>query len=233
MSASLSLYRLQMIDSSMDEIHSRVDAIQKMLNDDESIRSIKEAIAEAESDLGLTESSLKQAEHEVEKIKIKIEQSEANLYGGTVKNPKELQDLQNELASLKRLLNKLEDRQLAAMESEEFSNQKLRDLQTKYTNLVDELSQSFKSLETERSDLQMNLERLGAERNAAVNTLEVSLITIYDELRETRNGKAVVLVNEGACSACGTTLTPSMQQNARSTAQIYNCPTCGRILYSN
>ena len=233
MSASLGLYRLQMVDSSVDEVLSRVDTIQKMLEDDEAIRKIKQAMTDAESGLKMAENSLKQAEQEVEKVKIKIELSEASLYGGTIQNPKELQDFQNELASLKRLLDTLEDRQLDAMETEELSKQQLLNCQTEYTKLLDELSQNFKSLEAEQSDLQMNLERLEAERLAAVNTLDDSLLTMYAELRLNRNGKAVVLVNEGACTACGTTLTPSMQQNARSSAQIYNCPTCGRILYSN
>jgi hypothetical protein len=37
---------------------------------------------------------LKQSELEVEKQRIKIQQTEASLYGGLVHNPKELQDLQ-------------------------------------------------------------------------------------------------------------------------------------------
>ncbi len=47
--------------------------------------------------------------------KVKIEQTEATLYGGKVRNPKELQDLQNEAAALKRYLAVLEDRQLEQM----------------------------------------------------------------------------------------------------------------------
>jgi uncharacterized pyridoxal phosphate-containing UPF0001 family protein len=38
---------------------------------------------------------LKQTEADVEKQRIKIEQTESSLYGGRVQNPKELQDLQN------------------------------------------------------------------------------------------------------------------------------------------
>ena len=58
---------------------------------------------------------MKQSEAEVEKQRIKIEQTEASLYGGHVHNPKELQDLQKDVASLKRHLETLEERQLEAM----------------------------------------------------------------------------------------------------------------------
>jgi predicted nucleic acid-binding Zn-ribbon protein len=233
MSATLSLYRLQLVDSSIDEILSRTKAIQTILDDDEAVRNIKHAMTEAEAGLELAQHSLKQAELEVQKIKLKIDQSEASLYGGTVKNPKELQDIQNELASLKRLLDTLEDRQLEEMESEEFSKQQVLNFQNDYANLKKEQSENFRTLEEEQSGLQKELERLQAERLAAVNTIERSLLSKYDELRQERNGKAVVLVIDGSCAACGTTLTPSLQQNARSATQIYNCPTCGRILYSN
>ena len=126
MSASLGLYRLQLVDSRMDEIRVRLEEIRQILDNDEEMLQAKKAVAEIDSTLALAQHTLKQAEAEVEKQKIKIQQSDANLYSGNVKNPKELQDLQNEIASLKRHLNTLEDRQLEAMlevETAEQANQ--------------------------------------------------------------------------------------------------------------
>ncbi|MGZ9220523.1 MAG: C4-type zinc ribbon domain-containing protein [Anaerolineales bacterium] len=40
-------------------------------------------------------------------------------------------------------------------------------------------------------------------------------------------------MSDGSCAACGTTLTPSQQQIARSTSQLIYCPSCGRILYAD
>jgi predicted nucleic acid-binding Zn-ribbon protein len=70
----------------------------------------KKRAAESDSSLNLAQNTLKHAEAEVGRQKVKIEQSESNLYSGNVKNPKELQDLQNEIAALKRYLITLEDR---------------------------------------------------------------------------------------------------------------------------
>jgi uncharacterized protein len=44
-----------------------------------------------------------------------MQTSEASLYGGKIRNPKELQDLQVEIAALKRRTATLEDEQLEAM----------------------------------------------------------------------------------------------------------------------
>ena len=85
----------------------------------------------------------------------------------------------------------------------------------------------------EQSELNKDLERLDAERSAALSPLDPSLLTVYDGLRQQKRGLAIAAVSDGACAACGTTLTPAQLQSARSTAQLNNCPTCGRILYAN
>ena len=88
MSASLGLYRLQLVDSRMDEIRARLEEIRQTLENDEEMRWVKKQASETEAALTLSQHTLKQAEAEVNKQKVKIEQSEANLYSGNVKNPK-------------------------------------------------------------------------------------------------------------------------------------------------
>ena len=233
MSAALGLYRLQLLDSRMDEIRARLDEIRRTLENDNELRQAKKQVAATETAHKSTLQTMKQAEAEVDKQKVKIEQSEANLYSGAVKNPKELQDLQNESASLKRHLGTLEERQLEAMveeEAAELANQAaLNELEKVQARLA---SQNI-TLTTEQADLNKELERLESERQAALSSLDTNLLTIYDELRQQKHGLAIAAVSQGSCVACGTTLTPSQNQSARSTTQIYNCPTCGRILFAN
>ena len=66
----------------------------------------------AQTEWQAAKTSLRVAEAEAEAQKIKIEHTEASLYGGSVHNPKELQDLQRDVASLKKHLTTLEERQL-------------------------------------------------------------------------------------------------------------------------
>jgi len=233
MSASLGLYRLQLVDSRMDEIRARLGEIRQTLENDKELRQVKHQVAEAETKLKLAQHMSKQAEAEVNKQKVKIEQSEANLYSGNVKNPKELQDLQNELAALKRHLVTLEDRQLEAMLTEETADQVTQETLAKGEQIKARLANKNQALTAEQSVLNKELERLEEERQATLRPLDPSLLTIYDDLRQQKRGLAVAAVSEEACAACGTTLTPAQFQNSRSTSQIYNCPTCGRILYAN
>ncbi|MFZ5819233.1 MAG: zinc ribbon domain-containing protein [Chloroflexota bacterium] len=233
MSASLGLYRLQLLDSRLDGIRTRLEQIRQQLENDESLLQARSQLADSEAARQLAAHALKQAEAEVEKIKNKIEQTESSLYSGSVKNPKELQDLQNESAALKRYLGNLEDRQLEAMLAEEAAAQHWL-AATRHTETVQsQLSSQARSLTREQADLEKELERLTSERNAALNPLDARLLSSYADLRQQRKGLAVASLNEGACAACGATLTPAQQQSARSTTQLYYCPTCGRILYAN
>src|SRR5829696_4356461 len=111
MSAALGLYRLQQVDSQIDQIQSRLKAIRQILENDDELRAASTLFSVAENNEKEAERLLKQIELEVEKQRIKIQQTEASLYGGLVKNPKELQDLQKDIASLKRHLETLEERQ--------------------------------------------------------------------------------------------------------------------------
>ena len=233
MSASLGLYRLQQVDSRMDGIRTRMAEILQILDNDEEMRQAKQQAAETDAILKAAQQKLKGAETDVDKQKIKIEQSEASLYSGSITNPKELQDLQNEAAALKRYLATLEDRQLEAMlevETAELISQTALD---KREGVKARLADQNKNLTSEQTDLDKDLERLEAERQAALSPLDASLLTVYDELRQQKRGLAIAAVSEGACAACGTTLTPAQNQSARSASQIYNCPTCGRILFAN
>lgn len=233
MSASLGLYRLQLVDSRMDEIRARLEEIRQTLENDEEMRWVKKQASETEAALTLSQHTLKQAEAEVNKQKVKIEQSEANLYSGNVKNPKELQDLQNEVAALNRHLETLEDRQLEAMLEEETAEQADQAVLNKLEQVKARLADQNQTLTVEQNNLNKELEKLESERQATLSPLDASLLTVYDDLRRQKRGVAIVAVSDGACAACGKTLTPSQMQSAHSTSQIYNCPTCGRILFAN
>ena len=233
MSAALGLYRLQLVDSRMDEIRMRLEEIRRIIENDEEMRQAKAFEAEREAIHKSAEHKLKLAESEVDKQRVKIEQTEASLYSGNVKNPKELQDLQNESASLKRYLGTLEERLLEAMLEEEEAERERQMASREIEKIQARLANQNVTLTKEQSELGKELQRLESERDAALSPLDAKLLQAYGDLREQRRGVAVVEISDGACAACGTTLTPSQRQSARSATQIYNCPTCGRILFAN
>lgn len=233
MSAALGLYRLQQVDSQLDQIESRLKTIRDTLQNDGAIRSASAAFAAAQSHDQTAERGLKTAEAEFEKQRLKIEQAEASLYGGKVHNPKELQDLQNDVASLKRHLVTLENRELELMLAFEAAEADYRSATAELEKARADASDRHRDLTAESETLQKEIERFASERKAVMSDLPQTSLQVYDQLRERKRGLAVALISEAACAACGAMLTPAQQQTARSAAHLFNCPTCGRILYAN
>ena len=232
MSAALGLYRLQQVDSQMDHARARLTSIQQTLENDEELRSFTERLTAAQKSFRDAERLLKQSEQEVEKQRIKIQQTEASLYGGLVHNPKELQDLQRDVASLKKHLETLEERELEAMIVVEQAEKDLRTAEADLERVQAGRGKQFQDLTVESTVLNRDLERFSSERMAVVKDITSPSINTYEQLRKQRRGIAVTTLSDGACSACGTTLTQSQQQSARSTSQLFYCPSCGRILYA-
>jgi hypothetical protein len=231
MSRPFQLFRLQQIDSQIDWVHARLKEVETALNDDAELRQAIDNAAQAEKKLQEVHKSLRRAEDEVTQQRIKIEQTEAALYGGKVRNPKELQDLQNEAAALKRYLSVLEDRQLEAMLAEEESaaahgiaSAGLQAMQTRS-------SEQSAALILERDKLNKDLARFQDERQAAVTSIAPDDLSLYEQLRQKRHGIAVAKVANKACSACGSTLNAALLHAAYSPSQVNRCDACGRILY--
>jgi uncharacterized protein len=233
MSQALTLYRLQQIDSETDRVQARLDFIDRTLKDD---ASIKQAILLAEAttvELSTSEEFQKNADAEVRNLRIKIEQTESSLYGGMVRNPKELLDLQNEAAALKRHLLILDDRLLESMLATEEIQVRNEKAQAQLVTAQYNWDEESRSLHQEQVSLHKDLQKLITERLAITNSLAPDQIHLYDQIRTQRQGLAVTGIQENTCIACGTTLTLALVQTARSSGQISRCPSCGRILYGS
>lgn len=216
----------------MDQVRARLKTIRDTLENDLELRAALDACSAAETLHTQAVQALKQSEAEVEKQAIKIQQTEASLYGGSVHNPKELQDLQLDVASLKKHLGTLEERELEAMLNAEEAEKNLRAAQQRLAGVQARIKDQNRDLASESDVLGRDMERLDSERRATVGNLDESALKTYEQLRRQKRGVAVTTVSEDACSACGTTFTASQQQGARIAAQLFYCPTCGRIIYS-
>lgn len=232
MSLPFKLYRIQQIDSQIDQHRARLQEIEAAISHDQALADARLQNEFAQGELTDALKSLKRAEDEVRTQRIKIEQSESTLYGGRVRNPKELQDLQKEVAALKRYMSVLEDRQLETMIV--FEEKELAQSQTgeQLQQAVEQNRVNNLALTAEKQTLLHELERLSQDRNAAVIGLAPDEIATYESLRQSRRGLAVAKVVGASCAACGTQLSAALLHASRSQTQLSRCSTCGRILYT-
>ncbi|MEJ2550890.1 MAG: C4-type zinc ribbon domain-containing protein [Anaerolineales bacterium] len=232
MSRVSSLYRLQQIDLSLDRAHARIEEIDQTLADEEEILQKKKTLETKKGKLEAARKAHTKADDAVSAQRDKVNQTERTLYSGTVRNPKELQDLQQESESLKRYLVTLEDRLLDAMIE-------LDDAEKTFDAANDDLTQSENSraslhqdLLKERERLTMEIGRCEAEREAAVSDVTAEDLKLYESLRKRFSGMVVTLERDSSCSACGVELARSIRQEIRTGDDLIRCRQCGRILYA-
>jgi predicted nucleic acid-binding Zn-ribbon protein len=225
------LYRLQQIDTEIDKANARLKEIETLLADNANLRKATALAERAQKNLDTARKSLRQAEEKVKDQRIKIEQTEATLYGGNVRNPKELKDLQSEAAALKRYLEVLEERQLEAMlavDDAAAKNQEAQKILAKYRTQAETQNARLRG---ERSQLTEKVAALTQKRQGAAQSIAPDDLDTYERLRKQRAGVAVAAVKDRSCAACGAILTAALYQAARSPSKLVFCASCGRILH--
>ncbi len=232
MSAALGLLRLQQVDIRIGRNEARLQQIQETLDNDAELTAARQALTAAQSGLFDAEHARRLAEADAQGQQTKIAQTESTLFGGSVRNPKELQDLQADVASLKKRLAATEDQELQAMLSVEALQAEVQVAQEHLKAIQAGLENEHHKLIEERVALLRVRENLLSERQAALGAVAAGVVEQYEALRRQRRGVAVAEVLENSCNACGTTLTAALQQSARHADRLVYCPSCGRILYA-
>ncbi len=232
MSEALNLYRLQQLDDQLNKAHQRLAEIEAALSDDRRVRKAQKALEKAEEEAKKIRINLHQIEGKVEDQRIKRKTTQAALFGGKIKNPKDLQDLQMESEALKRHISQLEDEQLEAMiasESAELAvDQAKKALQQAKGTAIEENA----ALRGEKSKLEEDVERRSREREAVLKAISPANLSLYENLRDSKRGVVVASISDGGCSICGQALPPGEIQAVRKGNVLIPCPSCGRILFS-
>jgi predicted nucleic acid-binding Zn-ribbon protein len=233
MNIGFQLYQLQEIDTNLDSVKKRIVEIDALLVDDTKIATSQENFEKAKKQLISDTNEFNKINDEVQNKKIKISQSEASLYGGSVKNPKELEDLQLEIASLKKSILKLED-SLLEMLIQADQSEKVLDLRTEeLKNVKSDFATQKSLLQGEKISLSEKNHVMISKKQSVLVQIEKRIQDRYEGLRKNKNGLAVTKLQDDACGACGAGLTASQRQEARSATMLFICPSCARIIYGS
>lgn len=232
MSQSFNLYQLQRIDTKMDQLRQRVEKANVAIKDHKEIDTLQENLHSLEKTRDESLDHIGSVDAEIQSKKIKINLSESSLYGGKVQNPKELQALQAEIASLTNFVTAKEKELSVLMQEFESMEIQVDKARTTLEDGVVLKQKNDQRLSEENHANLKDLEKLDSERQLAVSQIKPQHLVTYEEIRKKKKNIAVTIVEDNTCSACGVSITPSDWQAARSPDQIIFCPSCSRILYA-
>jgi predicted nucleic acid-binding Zn-ribbon protein len=233
MSSALTLYRLQQIDNRLKQVTARINLIQAQLDTNVELQEATSRLNSAQVTSHTLEQELIEAEKKTNSFRVKLNIAESNLYAGRIQNPKELQDLQKDITSIKKNMADCEDKQLDIMIRLEASALELENAKKNMDVTKGKVIAENSTLMAELITLQKDSENLNVQRQAVIPTIDETTLGQYENLRIKRSGFAVSQVIENACDACGSALTPAYAQSVHTSSRLVLCPMCGRILYSN
>ena len=231
MSRIADLFTLQEIDSALDQRRSTLAYVESQLGETEALISAREAVANGRSELKSLEKRQREIEVQVADREAKIAPLEKKLYDGSVRNPKELEGLNNDVMALKRHQRDLEDQVLAVMAEVEAAQDTLKAAQKELAAIEEGWREAQGGLLREQEELRREIERLEAQRSQQVALVNNGDLELYAVLRGTRQGRAVAKVEQGMCQGCRITLPMSALQKVRSGQGLVQCTSCERILY--
>lgn len=233
MAQGKALYELQDIDLKLLQSQKRLQQIEQQLADNAAVQAAQRKVNQAEETLKPLQVQLKDLELQLKSTRSKRQTTEDRLYSGSVSNPKELQDMQQEIASLNKRDNDLEDKMLELMMEIEDATTTLDTATSRLEQVVADNTAENADLVNERQELQQSVSDLRDKRDKKAATIKEDALAIYNAMRpKTGNRPMAKLTSENSCSMCG------VQQNMMATKEIkrgdslVKCNNCNRILVS-
>lgn len=226
------LYDILVVDVEIERYRKSISTIDETLADNQLQMRTKRAVDEAQATLRKQETERKDLEITVESFREKGEQLETKLYGGTVRNPRELKDMQSEFDLLRGQQKQEEDNLLIALGSAEETEQSLGSLKSSLKEIQAARRKEQNQLLGEKSHLQEGSTVLEEKRKVLSSLVDAEHLKLYDSLRVIRQGQAVAIIERGMCQGCRIALPTKVVQLARSGVKPVQCPSCSRILYA-
>jgi len=227
------ILELQELDSTID----RLDHRREQLEAGEELSAVRKEMEEADARLGeirlasdAVASESRRLELEIESMNAKLEAEQKRMYDGSIANPKELDALQHEIASLTDRRSRAEDDLLEQMVRKE-------DLDARGAEADKDATAARAKVEEVGGGAVKELDELGAElaarrteREELLPAFDEELVELYDELRESKHGVGAAAIVDGVCQACHEKLSAVELDRLKRTEGVKRCEYCRRIV---
>lgn len=226
-----SLVQLQGVDTVLAARRETLADVIRQLDDTAALEELRVQCAEAQAAVTVLQPDLRNAELELESTRGHLADVEGKLYGGSVKNPKELVSLQQDATSIQARAKDQEDAALAVMTRVEQLQQASADLTQQLATAEEERRALETDLKQQQVQLEAEIAKLEEQRQGIAQYVPSRDMQVYSTLLTTRQGKAVARLERSLCHGCRITLPMSIQQRVRADQALVQCPSCNRILY--
>lgn len=225
------LYALQKLDSGMDALKRKFAVLDKGAVEKAAYDAANAAFKELDHALHGHSGMLKDTELEQKAVEEKRAEVETKLYSGSVRNPKELTAMQEEVEMLVRQRTRLEEKTVLLIDEVEAAKQHQAVAKKALSAARAALKAKVAMAQTAADEMSATAQKLTAYRNKAVKEIPEPLMERYKTLRAANQGIGIAAVVDGnTCGGCRMGLPSQIITRMRLGRDIETCPNCGRML---
>lgn len=230
MNAKAALLKMHEIDTLYDRIRSRIVVLRRAVDGTDELFAIRKRVESISQELNVARSEQQDMELESRSLTDRIRESEQNLMSGEMRNPKELEAMQQNIDSMKNHRTDLENRSVDRLLAVDSLQGTLQEKESTLAELEKKWAENRTAIETEMDQRKKEYIYLKKARRFVSETLTSDNLELYEHLRRRKNGVAVAQLEGEVCGACHTEVAIGILNNVRYKDELLNCPSCGRIL---
>ena len=231
----LRLLDLQALDSALDRLAHRrrtLPEIEQAAELEARITQLADDVVlvdTEDSDLGREQSKL---EADIELVRSRQQKDQQRLDAGQVSSPRELENLQSEIESLKRRQGDLEDEELEIMEKREVVQTRLQELRDEREQLIATLAATEQRRDATFAEVDAETEKTSQQRSDMAAAVPDELLALYEKIRAASSGVGVAALHRGRCEGCHLQLNTTDLNRLRDAPEddVVRCEECRRIL---
>jgi predicted nucleic acid-binding Zn-ribbon protein len=228
------LLALQALDSSLIQLAHKVKTLPVITTLEEKIAahaSARDLCIAAETEKSDIKHELSRVEVDVEQVVSRIDRDEKRLSAGQG-TPKELEQLQHELASLAKRRSELEDVELEVMVRVEAVDQRIKELSRERDSLAVEIENLKQEKERAVAEIESAIKKTQQDRADLESKIEAELLALYEKIRANGDGIGAARLNGDRCEGCHLTMNAAEVVRVKALADddVVRCEECRRIL---
>lgn len=230
MSQARALHNVQVIELEIIKLSQRIKSINAELEDQEDLENAREAFAGVEERLKEGRALVNDVELQIQTVVDKRQATEERLYGGTVTNTKEMQDMQMEVEALTRRQTQLDEQLSLHNDERDAASAAHSEKEGLLETATMEYQARQEELLTEKTELKTIADGLLTDRRAALKQVQEPSLKLYKGMRAAKSNRPVSVLKDNACTICGIEQNHTVIVAINRGEQLVKCNTCGRIL---
>jgi predicted nucleic acid-binding Zn-ribbon protein len=165
-------------------------------------------------------------------VRQRAARDQKRLDSGQVTNPKDLGNLQSEIASLAKRQGDLEDVVLEIMERHEAAAERAAELAQRVEAVQAKAGDVAARRDSALGEIDAEAESVRAERASAAGAVPADLLKLYEKIREQQGGVGAARLYQRRCEGCQLELNITELNDVRQAPEdaVLRCENCRRVL---